>query len=121
MIAISGLHVGLAALVLQRVLRTLTATWTRGIEISLAASLAPVVGYVVLTGAGPPAIRAALMLGLGSLGAWVGRPTQGRTILAIAAALMLVAHPPWLVEPGFQLSVAAMLALVALPPDASAT
>ncbi|MGH1345407.1 MAG: ComEC/Rec2 family competence protein [Nannocystales bacterium] len=120
LIAISGLHVGLAAWAWLAVLRWSLAPWSWGARAALVLSALPVVAYVVLTGAAAPAVRAAMMLGLVGLGAVVGRPSHSPTVLVVAAAAMVFVRPQWLLEPGFQLSIAAMVVLVGLPATAGA-
>jgi len=120
LIAISGLHVGLAAWAWLAVLRWSLAPWSWGARAAVVVSAIPVVAYVVLTGAAAPAVRAAVMFGLVALSSVVGRPTHAPTVLLVAAAVMLFARPQWLTDPGFQLSIAAMVVLVGLPSTASA-
>lgn len=115
LIAISGLHVGLAAWAWLALLRWSLAPWSWGARAAVALSALPVVAYVVLTGAAAPAVRAAVMFGLVGLGSLVGRPTHAPTVLLVAAAAMLFARPQWATDPGFQLSLAAMVVLVGLP------
>ncbi len=120
LIAVSGLHVGLAAWVWLRGLRWVLAPRWWGARAAVAASAVPVAAYVVLTGAAAPAVRAATMFGVVALGAVCGRPIHGPTVLTLAVALMLFARPSWLLEPGFQLSVAAMVVLVGMESGAGA-
>ncbi|MBV1857804.1 MAG: ComEC/Rec2 family competence protein, partial [Nannocystaceae bacterium] len=121
LIAISGLHVGLAAWAWLAALRWALAPWSWGARTAVTLSVLPVVAYVVLTGAAAPAVRAAVMFGLVVLSSVVGRPTHSPTILLVAAAGMLLARPHWLMDPGFQLSIAAMVVLVGLPSTATAS
>lgn len=66
---------------------------------------APVIAvYVVLSGAGPAAIRSALMAGAANVARLGGRRTDPLPMLALVAALMLGVDPPLLLDPGFQLS-----------------
>lgn len=66
---------------------------------------APVIAmYVVLSGAGPAAIRSALMAGAAHLARNGGRRTDPLPMLALVAALMLGIDPPLVLDPGFQLS-----------------
>ena len=66
---------------------------------------APVIAvYVVLSGAGPAAIRSALMAGAANVARIGGRRTDPLPMLALVAALMLGADPPLVLDPGFQLS-----------------
>lgn len=120
LIAISGLHVGLAAWAWLAALRWLLAPWSWGARAAIVLSAIPVVAYVVLTGAAAPAVRASAMFGLLALSSVVGRPTHSPTVLIVAAAAMLFVRPQWLMDPGFQLSIAAMVVLVGLPSGASA-
>lgn len=115
LIAVSGLHVGLAAFLLLAILRWTFARLPRGPHLAYLLSSVPILFYVVLTGAAPPAVRAALMFGVVGLGALTGRPTHGFTVLAAGCAAMLLAVPQWALAPGFQLSVAAMIVLLGLP------
>lgn len=121
LVAVSGLHVGLAAwalLVLSSRIGALGGARlgvARGLGVL--ASWLPLVAYVVLTGASPPAVRAgAMAMGVG-LGAMLGRPHHGPLLLAATSTVMLVARPAWATDPGFQLSVAAMATLVRAPAD----
>lgn len=115
LIAVSGLHVGLAAWLWLAAFRRAFARWWWGARAAVCASALPVVAFVMLTGAGAPAVRAALMYALVAAGSVLGRPTHSPTVLLVAGAAMLFVRPQWLTEPGFQLSVAAMVVLVALP------
>ncbi|MCA9650450.1 MAG: ComEC/Rec2 family competence protein, partial [Myxococcales bacterium] len=116
LVAVSGLHVGLAAWALLLVSSRLGARFAslRGTGVLL--SWLPLVAYVLLTGASPPAVRAgAMAMGVG-LGGLVGRPHHGPVLLAATSVVMLVVRPAWASDPGFQLSVAAMATLVRAPP-----
>lgn len=112
LLAVSGLHVALAGLViLGGVMRAASALgWSRP-EVALL-GLAPVLAYVALSGGAPSALRATGMLFLHVLGIAVGRPGHGPTILALSAAGLLLIWPSWALDPGFQLSLAAMAVLV---------
>jgi ComEC/Rec2-related protein len=118
LIAISGMHVGFLALVVLRTLQRVLGPLGVGPRVAVAVSWIPVVAYVAATGAAAPAVRAAVMLAVVGAGGVLGRPTHGLTVVAMAATAMLFVEPSWAVDPGFQLSVAAMVALVRMPPDA---
>lgn len=117
LIAVSGLHVAIAALWLQALARRLAAF--TGVPVRWACVIAwlPLWGYVGLTGAAASAVRAATMSSVIDLGTVVGRPTHPGTVLATVAAGMLLWQPQWLLDPGFALSLAAMLAIVTAPPS----
>lgn len=112
LLAVSGLHVALAGLMICGVISRVFAAFGRDrAEIGLV-GLIPVVAYVLLTGGAPSAVRAGVMLFLVLLSAAVGRPSHGPTVLALTAAGLLVVWPMWAIDPGFQMSLAAMAALV---------
>jgi competence protein ComEC len=65
----------------------------------------PLVGaYVLISGAGPAAIRSALMASAAMLAAAGARRTDPVPMLALVAALMLGISPNLVEDPGFQLS-----------------
>jgi len=117
LVAVSGLHVGLAAWALVALAMRVGARVGASAAWGVALSWGPLWGYVLLTGASPPAVRAAAMaVGVGLAGA-LGRPHHGPVLLAAAAVAMLVVWPAWAFDPGFQLSVTAMATLVRAPTD----
>ncbi len=69
--------------------------------------------YALLSGAEVPAIRAAIMAWAVMLALTSGRQAISLRLLAMAAAIILLARPEALLSPGFQLSFAAVAALVA--------
>lgn len=119
LVAVSGMNVSVAALLLQAPLLRLGLMIGGSLVLGCALAWLPVAAYVGLTGAAAPAVRAAVMFTLVQLGALLGRPTHGLTTLALAAALLLAWRPAWAHDPGFQLSLAAMAVLVRpVPPGA---
>jgi len=119
LVAVSGMNVSVAALLLQAPLLRLGLVIGGSLALGCALSWLPVAAYVGLTGAAAPAVRAAVMFTLVQLGALLGRPTHGLTTLMLAAALLLAWRPAWAQDPGFQLSLAAMAVLLRpAPPGA---
>ncbi|MEX1361936.1 MAG: ComEC/Rec2 family competence protein [Nannocystaceae bacterium] len=115
LIAVSGLHVGLAAWALLMLSTRIGARFGRVRSLGVLGSWLPLVAYVLLTGASPPAVRAGVMaMGVG-LGAVLGRPHHGPMLLCVTSVLMLIVRPAWASDPGFQLSVVAMASLVRAP------
>lgn len=112
LVAVSGMNVAVAALLLRAPLLRLGLLLGGSTALACALAWLPVAAYVGLTGAAAPAVRAALMFTLVQLGALVGRPAHGMTTLAVAAAVLLAWWPGWARDPGFQLSLAAMAALL---------
>jgi competence protein ComEC len=81
-----------------------------------AAVLAAIAGYVLAVGAQPSVVRAGIAGALGSL-AWLsGRLRDARYALLVAAAVLLAWNPYNALDPGFQLSFAAVLAIFLLAP-----
>ncbi len=108
LLAISGLHVGVFIACLYGVLKRIG--FTREKAAGMVILFLP--GYVLLTGAGPPVIRAAVMAGLGLLAVIIRRWRDGLSFLAVAALLLLWWNPYLLFEPGFQLSFLITFALL---------
>lgn len=116
LIAVSGIHVMFAALALLAGASRVATLFGRTPRLAVVLAGVPLLAYVALTGASPSAVRAALMLGLVGLGFVLGRPVHAICSVAVAAALMLAFDPDWSSDVGFQLSVAAMLALLTAKP-----
>ena len=116
LIAVSGLHVGIAAWLTQLILSRAITALGGSPRLAVVCSWLPLLAYVGLTGASAPAVRAAGMVGVLSVGTLVGRPVHGLTVLAVVATLMLALRPSWALDVGFQMSVVAMATLVRSPP-----
>jgi len=82
----------------------------------LVAALALVAFYVPLTGAGPSIQRAGVMGAAGLIAALAGRPAHRWYALGLAAVVTLALNPRAAGEPGWQLSFAAVITLLALVP-----
>jgi competence protein ComEC len=99
-VAVSGLKVVLLMGLVSALARVFE--WSR--RRTFLASLPVVMAYVLISGAGPAAVRAALMAGAAMLAATGARRTDPIPMLALAAALMLGIAPQLIEDPGFQLS-----------------
>ena len=115
LIAVSGLHVGLVGVAMLAVGLRLASVFRCAWTWAVLASVVGVVLFVGLTGAAAPAVRAAAMASVAGVGALLGRPVHGPTVLGVAVCGMLALRPAWAVDPGFQLSVVAMLIIVTGP------
>ena len=80
------------------------------------AVLAAIGGYVLAVGAQPSVVRAGIAGGLGSLAWLTGRERDARYALVVAAVALLAWNPYNALDPGFQLSFAAVLAIFVLAP-----
>jgi competence protein ComEC len=99
-VVVSGLKVVLIIGLVGAVARAFE--WSR--RRTLAATLPVVAAYVLISGAGPAAIRSALMAGTAMLAASGARRTDPVPMLALAAAMLLGIWPHLIDDPGFQLS-----------------
>nr|MBA2514133.1 ComEC/Rec2 family competence protein [Solirubrobacterales bacterium] len=87
-----------------------------GLRARLAIALLLVVLYVPLAGGGPSIQRAGVMGAAGLVAALAGRPASRWYAVGLAAALTLALDPRVAGEPGWQLSFAAVLALLLFAP-----
>ncbi len=85
-----------------------------GLRARLAGALLLVAAYVPLAGAGPSIQRAGVMGAAGLLAALAGRPSSRAYALLLAAAATLALNPRAAGDPGWQLSFAAVVAILAL-------
>jgi competence protein ComEC len=118
LLAISGLHVGIIALTLMAIFKWIFnrshcfLKWGAGHAAAVCATIPIVIAYGVMAGMAPSTQRAVIMVALG-LGAYlVRREADTLNLLALAGLLILVWHPPMLLAVGFQMSFAAVLAIV---------
>lgn len=120
LLAISGLHMGLVAATLFFGLRSLLALSERLAlrypikKWAAAAALAGAFAYLVLTGATIPTQRAFLMAGLVLVAVLLDRTAISLRLVAWAAAAILLLTPESLLSASFQMSFAAVVALVAV-------
>ena len=111
-LAVSGQNVMLLATLVLAV----GAVLGIGLRARLVLALALVALYVPLTGAGPSIQRAGVMGAAGLVAALAGRPAHRWYALGLAAFVTLALGPRASGEPGWQLSFAAVIALLALAP-----
>lgn len=107
LLAISGLHIGFLAVGAT----TAAALFLRGAGRYLLGALLTVT-YVLLIGAPPAAVRAAVLFGGYAVTRMRGSPSSAGDLLGLAAVAMLVGDPLLLVHPGFQLSFAGFAGLI---------
>lgn len=119
-LAIAGLHMALVGLGLFWVVRAVLAA-IPAIALAYpikkwaaAAALLGALFYLIVSGAGAPTIRAFTMLAMMLLAVLADRPALSMRAVALAATIILVVEPESLVEPGFQMSFAAVVGLIAV-------
>jgi competence protein ComEC len=89
-----------------------------GLSARLLVALVLVAAYVPLAGGGPSIQRAGVMGAAGLVAVLAGRPASRAYALLLAAAATLALDPRAAEDPGWQLSFAAVLGLLALAPAA---
>lgn len=120
LLSISGLHVtavvGFAMLLLMRLLALSPRLALRGVVLVAAAAGAALagVGYTWLTGAEVPTIRSCIAALLILAAFLLGREAITLRLVAAGALIVLVWRPESLAGPSFQLSFAAVTAIIAL-------
>ncbi len=119
-LSISGLHMAIVGGFVFAAVRLGVAAWpwlalrTNGKKVAALAGLAAIGGYLVISGAPPPAERAAITGGVMFLAVLADRQAISLRALAAAALAILALQPEAAAAPGFQMSFAATAALVAL-------
>lgn len=108
--AVSGLHVGMFALLLLWLFRLFP------FRIRCFAAAAGVWGYVLLTGAAVPAVRAGFMIGLFLVCRGMLLTTPSLRLMGVAAGIIIIADPDSLNSVGFHYSflITAVLLLLAV-------
>jgi competence protein ComEC len=112
LLAVSGQNVALVAG------SALLIAWLVGLPrlVGELAALAAIGAYVLAVGAQPSVVRAALAGALGSL-AWISARQKDRWHFLLLGAIVLLAWNPYtLLDPGFELSFAAVLSIFSLAP-----
>jgi competence protein ComEC len=110
-VAISGWNIAIVAALVAAMLRPLERR-RGGRRAGVGAAVAIVAGYVLLTGASPSVVRAALMAAAVLVGRLAGSRAHATSALGLAALVMLLAAPSVLWDVGFQLSLLATAGLI---------
>ncbi len=119
MLAISGLHVGMVAGVLfffSRIIMAGFCNFALHHPIKKYAAIIALIGaflYMLIVGATIPTQRAVIMVGLAMIAICLDRSPISLRLVALAATLILLYRPESLVSISFQMSFAAVTALVA--------
>lgn len=119
LLAVSGLHIAIVMGVTFWVVRLLIACWrwlVLRVDGKLAAGVAALAAggfYMLLTGAQVPMQRSFAMAALVTLALLAGRRAISMRSLALAAAAVMLIAPASVLGPSFQMSFAAVIALIA--------
>lgn len=114
-LAISGLHVGILFLFLNFILKPLK-KYKNGKLLFLVVSLFVLWSFALLTGMAASVTRAVLMFSLFSIGTYLNKQNAIYNSIAISALVLLVYNPNYIFDIGFQMSYAAVLAIVLMQP-----
>lgn len=118
-LSISGLHMAIMAGAMfftARFLLALIPALALRYDIRKWAAIAGALGalgYLTISGASPPAVRSFLMVLIMFIAILLDRPALALRNVALAALAMLILMPESLIDVGFQMSFAAVVALVA--------
>ncbi|NBB62857.1 DUF4131 domain-containing protein, partial [Pseudomonas sp. ODNR1LW] len=119
-LSVSGLHMAIVGGFVFFAVRLGVAAWpwlalrVPGKKVAAVAGLTAVGVYLVVSGAPPPAERAAITASIAFAAILLDRQAVTMHGLAVAAFAVLAIQPEAIVTPGFQMSFAATAALVAL-------
>ncbi len=115
-LALSGLHIGILLLVLQFLLRPLEYL-PHGKKITLLLSVLLLWGFAFLAGLSASIVRACTMFSFVAYALYLNRPSNTFNILALSMFfILLFINPNLLFQVGFQMSYAAVLAIVWIYP-----
>lgn len=117
LIAISGLHIGLAAgaaFLFARVLLAIVPVRSNSRDLAIIVGLVVAVCYAALSGFAVPARRACLMLAIAGLLVLRRRELVGSMVLGMTAVLIFLTDPLSTLTPGFRMSFAAVAVLFVL-------
>lgn len=109
-LAVSGLHIGLLAVIILWLLLPLNAIKSRRLRYPLTALL--LWGFAFMTGLGTPVVRAAIMTTFLCLGHYWERKNSSLNALCGAALVILAFAPEELFSAGFQLSFTCVAAII---------
>jgi competence protein ComEC len=122
LLAVSGLHLGIVASLafwivlwlLKRSEKLMLAVNVRRMAAIL--TLLPVAAYAELTGARIPTMRAEVMVSVYLIAAAIGRSSDLRSSIAVAAVVLLALWPASITDAGFLLSFTAVIAIAEVIP-----
>jgi competence protein ComEC len=120
MLAIAGLHMAAVSGFVFFALRLGVAAWpwlalrVSGKKVAAIGGLIAVAIYLVLSGAHPPARRAAITASVAFVAILLDRRAISLHSLSLAALLILIIQPEVVVQPGFEMSFCATASLIAL-------
>lgn len=119
LLSISGLHIALVAGLVFFLLRGVMALWPAFAlrhpikKYAAVAALVASIFYMLMVGSPVPTQRSVLMTGVMLLAVLVDRNPFSLRVVAVAALVVMLIQPETMIGPSFQMSFAAVIALVA--------
>lgn len=115
-LAISGLHVGCLYMLLFFPFSFLWKRWRWTKPVLLLLIILFLGSFAFFTGLSPSVVRSVTMFSLLALSTFQSEKALTMNTLAVAAFLMLLFHPVWLFDVGFQLSFLSVAAILTIQP-----
>lgn len=110
-LAVSGLHVGIILFLLEFLLSPLERL-PNGKTIKLLVVVLLLWGYAFIAGLSPSIVRAVTMFSFVAYALYLNRPTNSFNIITLSMLFILLVKPLFLFQVGFQMSYAAVFAIV---------
>ncbi|MCF4100863.1 ComEC family competence protein [Gillisia sp. M10.2A] len=114
-LAISGLHIGILLLLLTYLFKPIEVL-PYGKVIKTVVLLLFLWGFALLTGLSPSVVRAVSMFSFIAIGMQLGRKTNLLNTLVASIFILLLINPYFILQPGFQLSYAAVFSIAIFQP-----
>ncbi|NDI97788.1 ComEC family competence protein [Flavobacterium sp. LaA7.5] len=115
-LAISGLHIGILFYVLNLLLKPLNHFSKNGKLLQLLIILAFLWSFAIIAGLSASVVRAVVMFSFVSIGLYFNRNANTFNSIAVSMLALLLVKPAFLFDVGFQLSYAAVFAIVWMQP-----
>jgi len=114
-LAVSGLHVGIILFLLEFMLSPLERL-PKGKTLKLITVVLLLWSYAFIAGLSPSIVRAVTMFSFVAYALYLNRPTNSFNIIALSMLFILLVKPLFLFQVGFQMSYAAVFAIVWIYP-----
>ncbi|MDA9125998.1 ComEC family competence protein [Flavobacteriaceae bacterium] len=114
-LAISGLHIGILLLILQFIMKPLL-YFRHGKFVRLLLILCVLWSFAIIAGLSPSVVRAVMMFSLFAIVRGLKRTSNSLNTLAVSAFILLLIHPRFCFDVGFQLSYAAVASIIIVKP-----
>lgn len=114
-LAVSGLHVGVILLILNRLFAPIRRL-KNGKYLKTFLVVICLWGFAILAGLSPSVVRAVTMFSFVAVGLEINRRTSTLNSVFLSLMLLLLIRPQWIFEVGFQLSYSAVISIVLFQP-----